>query len=229
MNKDTNKIKCKDTKKLVRIATEHGMTGKEIALKAGLKGGSTAQVSRWRNGESLATERQMRFFINEFGEQLRRKSEHLLTVEQDNGLAFIKLTGDLIVKHVIRGPIFTNKKANIAICRFLIFRQHNQFYFVYQNRKGFDTEGYINNDILKVISHCDNEDANWVSKDKPSLLSLEQLLQSVDKAASMLKDGSLIKQYSSDFSGQELQFCIRRYLMREGFSLPDIIDISNQS
>ncbi|MDE3274294.1 hypothetical protein, partial [Pseudoalteromonas sp. G4] len=75
--------KCRDTKRLIKIAIENGMTNQEIAAKAGLSKKSVAQVSRWRNGEALAFERQMRFFIKEFGDQLRRKSEHLLSVEKE--------------------------------------------------------------------------------------------------------------------------------------------------
>ena len=85
--------KCKNTKQLVRLAVESGMPHKEIAVKAGLKEKSTAQVSRWRKGESLATERQMAYFVKEFGELLRRKSQHLVTVEQDGRPNFIKLQG----------------------------------------------------------------------------------------------------------------------------------------
>ena len=78
------------------------MTNKDIAKKAGLSPSSIAQVSRWRNGESLATERQMGFFIKEFGDLLRRKSEHLLTIIKDDTQHYIKLTGDLVLKHVVR-------------------------------------------------------------------------------------------------------------------------------
>ena len=121
--------KCKDTKKLVRLAIENGMTNKEIAKKAGLSQNSIAQVSRWRNGESLATDRQMRFFVKEFGDHLRRKSEHQLVAEEEGKAYFFKLTGDLIVKHVIRKNIWFNRRLlKVALSRFLIFRKDDSYY-----------------------------------------------------------------------------------------------------
>ena len=229
MKTNENK-KCKDTKRLIKIAKESGMRNEDIAVKAGLSAKSVSQVSRWLNDGVLATERQMRFFIKEFGDQLRRKSEHLLTVEQEGKQYFIKLTGDLIVKHVIREHIQTSKKQlKIAIHRFLIFRKIDDYYLVSQTRKGFDSNRSINAEALKALSHCDNEDANWISKGTPKLLTVDELIQCVDLFASDLKESRFIPHRELGFSGQELQFSLRRYLMKEGIHLPDVIDISNQS
>lgn len=228
--KSANNKKCKETKRLVRLAIENGLTNRDIAIKARVSAKSTALVSRWRNGESLATEFQMQSLMKEFGEQLRRKSEHLLTVEQKCKQYFIKLTGELIVKHVVRERVYANKKhLNIALHRFLIFRQNDSYYIVSQSRKGVDSSYSINADIIKGLSHCDNEDANWISKGTPNLLSLEELLQCIDSFAAALAESRLIPNKEYTFSGQELQFSIRRYLMREGIQLADVIDISSQS
>ena len=219
--------KCKDTKRLVRLAVECGMTNKEIAKKAGLSPSSIAQVSRWRNGESLATERQMGFFIKEFGDLLRRKSEHLLTIMKDGTQRFVKLTGDLVVKHVVREYIHVNRKQlNIAILRFLIFRKDDCYYLVFQVRKGFDPKRAID---IRLLSHSDNEDANWISQGIPKLLTLNDMIECVDSLAEDLAKRRIIEQKEYIFSGQELQFSIRRYLLREGIPVPDIFDISNQN
>lgn len=222
--------KCKDTKRLLKLAKDSGMTNEDIAIKAGLSSKSISLVSRWLNDGVLAYERQMRFFIKEFGEQLRRKSEHILTVTQEDKHYFIKLTGELIVKHVIRERVYFNKKnLNIAIHRFLIFRHNDNYYIVSQARKGFNPKYSIDGNAINKLSHCDNEDANWVSFGSPELLSLEEMLQGVDSLAMELSEGRFIHNKEYIFSGQELQFIVRRYLMREGIQLPDVIDISSQN
>tara|TARA_R110002167_G_scaffold248021_1_gene454027 strand:+ start:36344 stop:36946 length:603 start_codon:yes stop_codon:yes gene_type:complete len=199
-------------------------------LFSSLSAKSVSLVSRWLNDGVLATERQMRFFVKEFGEQLKRKSEHLLTIKQDDKHFFIKLTGDLIVKHALRERVCVNRKQlNIAIHRFLIFRKGDNYYIVSQSRKGFDSKYALDNDSLDKLSHCDSEDANWVSKGAPKLLSLEELIQHVDSLALDLAEGRFSSRNKYVYSGQELQFSIRRYLMREGIHLPDVIDISTQN
>ncbi|WP_412972080.1 hypothetical protein [Glaciecola sp. MF2-115] len=222
--------KCKDTKRLLKLAKDSGMSNKEIAKKAGLSPKSISMVSRWLNDGVLAYERQMGFFVKVFGEQLRRKSEHLLFIEKDEQQYFIKLTGDLVVKHVVREYIRVSKKQlNIALHRFLIYRKDDSYYLVSQTRKGFDAEQFIDSDILTSLSHCDNEDANWISEGTSELLTIEELLHCVDKVAKNLAEGRIIFSKECIFSGQELQFNIRRHLMREGIQLPDVIDISNQN
>lgn len=222
--------KCKDTKRLLKLAKESGMTNKDIAIKAGLKPKSISLVSRWLNDGVLATERQMRFFIKEFGAQLKRKSEHLLMALEEGKISFIKLTGDLIIKHTLRHHCIYNKKElKISFYRFLIFSQNEKFYIVTQVRKGFTGLLRFDIDSLRNLSHCDNEDANWVLTETPSLLSLEELIKRIDLIAKKLADGSYINDFQNSFTGQELQFVVRRHLMREGINLPNVIDISSQS
>lgn len=224
--------KCKDTKRLLKIAKESGMTNKDIAVKAGLNPKSISLVSRWLNDGVLATDRQMRFFIKEFGDQLRRKSEHLLFAEEDGKAYFFKLTGDLIVKHVIRKNIgFNRRLLKVALSRFLIFRKDDSYYWVPQTRKGYDPKGgrEIDISLLNEMSHCDHEEANWVTYSVPKLLSLEELIKVTDAIAIDLKEGRYIPYERFEYSGQELQFSLRRSLMKEGIHLPDVIDISSQS
>jgi hypothetical protein len=228
--KSNENKKCKDTKRLIKIAVDCGMINKDIASKAGLSDKSIALVSSWRNGGALATERQMRYFVKEFGEQLRRKSEHLLSIVQNDEKHFIKITGDLILKHVIRKHVESQKKVlKIALARLLIFRQSDKYYLVSQVRKGFDSQRSFNKDMHNQMAHCDSEDANWESKGIPKLLSLEELLKCTDDIAAELKDGRFIPRETFIYSGQELQFSLRRYFLKEGIHVPDVIDISNQN
>lgn len=220
--------KCRDTKRLIKIAIENGMTNQEIAAKAGLSKKSVAQVSRWRNGEALAFERQMRFFIKEFGDQLRRKSEHLLCVEKEGKHQFIKLTGELVLKHTARVPVsMERKQVNVAIHRFLIFQKSTHFYVVSQTRKGFEP-GYTIGQQLGKMAHCDNEDANWLSSGISKLLNQDEIIDITDSIAIELAEGRLIPNHNFKYLGQELRYCLRRYLMKEGYALSDVIDISGK-
>lgn len=221
--------KCRDTKRLIKIAIENGMTNQEIAAKAGLSKKSVAQVSRWRNGEALAFERQMRFFIKEFGDQLRRKSEHLLCVEKEGKHQFIKLTGELVLKHTARVPVSIGRKqVHVAIHRFLIFQKNTHFYVVSQTRKGFEPGRPIDQRQLGNMAHCDNEDANWLLTRIPKLLNQDNIIDVVDSIAIELAEERLIPNHNFEFLGQELRYCFRRYLMNEGYALSDVIDISNK-
>lgn len=169
----------------------------------------------------------MGFFIKEFGDLLRRKSEHLLTIIKDDTQHYIKLTGDLVLKHVVRQHTRVDRKQlNIAILRFLIFRKEDCYYIVPQLRKGFDPKRKVD---IKALSHSDNEDANWISNGVPKLLNLTHMVDCIDSLAKELAESRFIEHKDYTFSGQELQFSIRRYLLREGIYLPDVIDISNQN
>ncbi|ADZ91121.1 hypothetical protein [Marinomonas mediterranea] len=101
--------KYKHTQKLLKIAiSEGGYTNVEIARKAGLKESSGSLVSRWRNGKALATERQMQYFINEYGGQLKRRNTHLfygLSLNEDkSGIMFkyTKLEGEELFSSIVQ-------------------------------------------------------------------------------------------------------------------------------
>ncbi|MDE3274035.1 hypothetical protein, partial [Pseudoalteromonas sp. G4] len=160
---------------------------------------------------------------------LRRKSEHLLSVEKEGKHHFIKLTGELVLKHTARVPVhIERKKVYVAIHRFLIFQKNTHFYVVSQARKGFEPSYDLDSEMLLGMAHCDNEDANWISKGIPKLLHQDEIIDIIDSIAIELAEGRLIPNHNFKFLGQELRFCLRRYLMKEGYSLPDVIDISNK-
>ncbi|TOQ26274.1 hypothetical protein, partial [Vibrio parahaemolyticus] len=99
--------KYKYTRQLLKIAKQEGnYTNKDIEKKAGLSGSSSSLASRWLNGHALATERQMRYFINNYGHLLKRKMEHLYYQLQPQGNSifthYMKFSGDIIFKHQIK-------------------------------------------------------------------------------------------------------------------------------
>lgn len=229
MQQNNDGKKCKDTKRLVRLAIEHGMTNEQIAKKAGLSSKSISQVSRWRNGQSLATERQLNYFRKEFGELLRRKSEHLLTSTKDGDQVFYKLTGELVLKHVIRARFTLDKRqSSAALHRFLIIQSNNEFHLVSQARKGFAPSASLTTDSLHQMSHCDNEDSNWITLQIFNTLPPEELIHMIDAFACKMNNGELIEQQEFKYSAQELQFKVRKYLLSQGYQHEDIIDLSSE-
>ncbi|CCQ10998.1 hypothetical protein PALB_18720 [Pseudoalteromonas luteoviolacea B = ATCC 29581] len=50
----------------------------------------------------------------------------------------------------------------------------------------------------------------------------------IDSIAIELAEGRFIPNHNFKYLGQELRYCLRRYLMKEGYTLSDVIDISNK-
>ena len=90
----------------------------------------------------------------------------------------------------------------VALSRFLIFRKDDSYYCVPQTRKGYDPKGRRSIDMSEM-SHCDHEEANWVTYGVPKLLSLEELIQITDAIAIDLKEGRYIPHERFEYSGQE--------------------------
>lgn len=227
MTQDELNRKCKDTKRLVKIAIEHGMTQKDIAKKAGLKEKSGSLVSRWSTGKALATDRQMAYFIKEFGELLRRKVEHLFYGEIDNKLEFYKLNGEVIFKHSIRlSKVINRRPLKIAILRIIILKQLNTFHVIYQFRNGLDISSGLRDFSIGDLSHCDNEDANWMTYKVRNKLSFEDLIQELDKHALSLMNTDNLLMHSFPAGATEIRFTARQALLKQGFKSNDIIDLS---
>jgi len=218
--------KCKDTKRLVRIANEHGMTNQDIAEMAGLKRTSGALVSRWRNGPTLATERQMGFFIKEFGGLLKRKIEHLFYKEISGELEFYKLQGEVLFKYSVRTHKIINKRpVKVALMKVIVLQQHNKYHLVSQLRGGLNANYPFKNSDHDNLSHSDNEDANWNIHQVNLNLSPDVLIQEIDIYALSLKNSDNPLGAPFTQSAKELRFIARQALLKQGFQSTDIIDL----
>jgi len=227
MKNNNDDRKCRDTKILVKIAIENGMTNQEIAVKAGLKKTSGAVVTRWKTGVALATERQMNFLINEFGDLLRRKTEHLFSQDEDGIQKFYKLNGEVIFKHVVRKYMPLNKGlSKIALLRYLALQKGNKFHLVFQSRKGLDQSAKLDHYQIAAMSHCDNEDANWDTDKVISNKSADIFIDEVDKVATSLMTEQKCIEEKFIYSAKELQFIARKSLLKQGFQLAGIVDLS---
>ncbi|SUI57725.1 Uncharacterised protein [Shewanella baltica] len=222
--------KYKYTKQLVRIAIEHGMTNKEIAKKAGLSDKSVAQVTRWRNGDSLATERQMRFFINEFGDLLKRKVEHLFYGPCDDSgtdLKYYKLNGEILLKYSARKQIFVNRRiTNVALLRLVILKQNSQYHLVFQARNGLPEHGVHDGNDISSLAHSENEEANWKVLKIYSELDAAELVGIVDQFAEFLLSRENPAKVSFKHSSTTLKYIIRQTLLKHGFKSEDIVDLN---
>ncbi len=209
------------TKQLVRIAVQNGYTNADIAVKAGLSGKSISQVSRWRNGEALATERQMRALINEFGHQLKRQVEHLIAIEHDGKQQFALLQGDLLLKHSLR---LSTNKGKAAIFRVLLLKCDQRFVVLGQIRYGL-----TNKVDIALLAHSDNEDANWQTIHVVTSENTQLIISFVDEFICSInlyhKDHASIEQENER---KVLGYKIRQVLLRAGYAVDDLrsLDLS---
>lgn len=229
INKETKDKKYPYTKQLLKIAIEQGYINKEIAVKAGLKETSIAQVSAWRNGKTLASERQMRFFINEFGHLLKRKMEHLfyraeMTPDGQIKPDYYLLNGEMILKHTIKR--MENKK-NIPLLRLFVLKNNNLFYVVFQKR----IKTNLNTSYRQeYIVHSSNEEANWTCYDIQKTTDYLELIKIIDLYSASLTNGNNpieSKNFIND--ALTLPFIIRQALLKQGYKAEDIVDPLSQN
>ncbi|WP_428431507.1 hypothetical protein [Photobacterium chitinilyticum] len=235
MTDKNDKKKYLYTKQLVRIAASMNYSPSDIAEKAGLSRKSTSQVSKWRNGISLATVRQMQYFINEYGHLLKRKMEHLFyTIEEKDGapdLNFLKLNGDVILKHqVCHTHTLSNRILKTALLRLVVLKENEHFHLITQSRAGLDHSlGFILRRDLPNFIHSSNEEANWFAYDIAKRINAEHLLELIDKYAYQLSSGENPAKKAFQNDAISLKFIIRQSLLKQGFKSQDIIDVCSEN
>ncbi len=219
----------KYTKKLLLIAIEeNGYKNKDIAVKAGLKEKSVALPSKWRNGKTNATERQMAYFISNYEYLLKPKIEHLFYTyaytnsrhnDEKEEPQYRKITGEVIFKYQL--AVQLDSKNKISVCRLVIVTHNNKYYFVEQIRAGMLLPEEVQNaGSRKVIARSSNEEANWVvSASIMSSINLDELIKAVKEYCKKLHDGepSLKKHSSLEIPSQDinaLQFSFYQKLMK---------------
>lgn len=174
--------KYKQTRQLLKLAIDAaGYRNEDIAVKAGLSGKSVAQVSAWRNGRKNATERQMAYFIKEYGHLLKRKMEHLFCFCDSLSGEFVtryeKLSGEVIFKHQVRVLSQRGRvSSSVAVLRFIVLEDNCNFHAIKQFRGGLSKSQLCEGSYHKVF-HSDNEDANWYSYSIASRVDIDGLLE----------------------------------------------------
>ncbi|WP_119968204.1 hypothetical protein [Shewanella japonica] len=232
MTKQQVDRKYKYTKQLVRIAIEHGMTNKDIAKKAGLSDKSVAQVTRWRKGDSLATERQMRFFINEFEGLLKRKIEHLFSFKEEEVIKFFKLSGDIILRYVVKEKVHVDRKSiNVGLLRLIIIKHEHTYTLLKQYRKGLDLKNphyNITSSNIRMLGNSSSEGANWIAYDIVQHVSAFDIIKASDKHAKSFLDGSNLLNKHDQSCSSEIMYIVREQMMKNGFIAEDIFDLKSE-
>ena len=203
-----NNKKYKYTKQIIKLAIDNGFKNHEIAKKAGLSEKSIAQVSRWKSGEALATERQMQFFINEFGSALKKKMEHIfysISPEKrysDKVISKIKyqcIIGEKITDHKIRicNSFYGDKthpdrnKQTLSKERIVIIVNNSNFTILIQkninlikyymlSQQKIKEEKVINQHEIALNPICYNEDANWGTQEIIQKTNPQELIEFID-------------------------------------------------
>lgn len=238
--------KYKYTRQLLKIAKQEGnYTNKDIEKKAGLSGSSGSLASRWLNGLAPATERQMRYFINNYGHLLKRQMEHLyyqfMPDGEDLAIHYVKISGNVIFKHQIRIDPSREYKKQLSVFRVIVIEGNGGYKLLLQYRAGLiqwqqvqDGEKIAYQPLIrdfKALSHADNEEANWyiwrvIDCDNVDKLieefeaSLERILRQdniIDKAKNMGKaDSKATSHYFSIKHVAPMQFSFYQKLMKLG-------------
>lgn len=103
----TKKSKFKQTKELVRIALNDGMTQKEVANMCRTK---QPQVSKWNNGTALATTQQLKPLLDRFGHKLRQSPFKIYQFPNEKGSpSFLKVEGKLLLRERFQGSDCTSE------------------------------------------------------------------------------------------------------------------------
>ena len=199
--------KYKYTKQLLKIAKECGnYNNGDIAVKAGLSRKSVKMPSNWCTGKTLATERQMNYFIKTYGHLLKRKLEHLFYFEEietgEDKLIFRRLSGEIILKHQIKVKLGNLKDKSVAVFRIVIINNGHKFHVIRQYRAGViihyrpqTDDSMLSRNNYQDCSfenalRCDNEEANWFSYSLGVDLDLEEMVQSFNDFKHTLLNGN---------------------------------------
>lgn len=199
----------KQTRALIRLALNDGLTQKEIAALCRTQ---QSIVSAWAKGTKLANEGQLTELLTRYGHTLRRQSFRLYWSIDDETKTkkFYRVEGKVIFQHLFDNLRFDpNTDKRCKTCpreRWIVHHQgQDTFRIVSQARIQF-------NDGLLLDSHQD--DSIWFSSISPPL-TCKQLVGHLDKASA-----EIASTWPSD--GHTLPFLIRQALLQHGFPVEGI-------
>ncbi|MCC4796718.1 hypothetical protein BCT30_17560 [Enterovibrio norvegicus] len=221
------------TKRLVRIALENGYTNKTIAIATGLQESSVAMVSRWRNGESLATDRQMAKLIKEFGHLLKRQISHLFYCYEENTenketFSYYTVTGERILNHKVVMSVPNNRKViNVSLFRVVVIQHGEAFNLIIQGRQGLHKHQDRCNfkfSGIQHLTHSSNEDAMWNVIANSHHQCVDELIAASDVFADRIQQGTLCQNIESS-EGGNLKYVIRQVFIKLGRKPEGIEDL----
>lgn len=177
----SSKIQYKQTKELVRIALNHGMTQDEIGKLCRLGGAqvSQSQVSKWKNGHVLASQQQMQPLIEKFGHLLKREPFKLYHYVAESADRYIKVEGrTLLRERFLRKQPFSNNKFPSALRITVQFRKNGLLsYAIETTNAGSPQTNQIKD---PAIAYWNDRFAVWTCIEFQDELHTENLLTSLD-------------------------------------------------
>lgn len=199
----------KQTRALIRLALNDGLTQKEIAALCRTQ---QSIVSAWAKGTKLANEGQLTELLTRYGHTLRRQSFRLYWSIDDETKTkkFYRVEGKVIFQHIFYNLRRETKSGklhkNNPEVRLIVHHQgQDSFRLVEQNRIPLD-------DGLLIDSYQD--EAIWNSFIFEPQTGKE-LVQLIDVSCA-----NMTKKWPSD--GHALPFLIRQALLQHGFPVEDI-------
>jgi len=224
--------KFKQTKQLVRLALNDGWTQKSIADKCRTQ---QSIVSAWARGEKQGTEAQLAPLLEQYGNQLRRKSfqvyYHFDSEKQK--FNFFRVEGKIIFSYTF----FKEQRQNgysstkkIPVFKIIVHEQgKGVFRTVEQNRPSSNSneQGEV---VFRIVQQerphfnnsnklltCPVESGHWFSYISKQL-NTEQVVQKIEKlSGDFAKNEWLSEKYT-------LPFLIRKAMVENGYYLEDVVD-----
>lgn len=201
--------KFKQTRELIRLALNDGMTQDEIAKLCRTQ---QSKVSLWSKGAQSAKEHEVIPLLKIYGHKLRRKTFKVYwSIDEQNIKHFYKVEGKVIFSQAFcdarrDGPKLIRK---IPTVKLIIQHQgQDQFIYIYQSRFTFKT------------NNCELEnslaDAVWSSSISACMDGIT-LLAKIDQIAE-----TLMKDFPSD--ALTLPFLIRQSLLQHGCHVEGIVE-----
>jgi len=96
----SQKRKYKHTRELIKIALDDCMTQEEIAKVCRV---TQPQVSKWKNGQSRATEQQLAELLKRYSHRLQRATKRFYLRSEDSSLSMAVVEGPIVFRYVLVG------------------------------------------------------------------------------------------------------------------------------
>lgn len=223
--------KFRHTRELIKIALDDGMTQDEIGR---LCRAVQSTVSKWKNGQSRATELQMEALVKRYGHRLQRATKRVYLLNR-RGFSMTVVEGPIIFRLPLSDPglRFRSLKDDVIFAgvayettrRWLVHQiEGPRFIVVRQARRRLDEAALSEqaetwgSDFVKTIRpfltrwvQSSDDAAKWVSTvDEPR--NLRELLDFVDT----------YEHFRNDEEKLTVRFLLRKALVEHGHPIPEL-------
>jgi len=125
----SQKRKYKHTRELIKIALDDCMTQEEIAKVCRV---SQPQVSKWKNGQSRATEQQLSELLKRYSHRLQRATKRFYLRSEDAKLSMAVVEGPIVFRYVLSGLALKKRVSNERVVPVSVEREPIGRWLVHQ-------------------------------------------------------------------------------------------------